>query len=565
MDSTGCEDYASTDPMENKKILLVEMFLKKSKIHVDGVFQSWRTSGETYMIPPDPVTVSLGPGDNETSFSGKIAAKKQSNMKGDWAEAKVHTFLSKSRQHAFIMQKFDTSRWRRIFETLLDGSKSFDDEFKKIANIEIDFLILHAFLGVVAIEVKAVEIFQKRRYTDSKKQLDKVDILLENILKILAVIEKQSNSIPVSKVVSFPNVKMKQDVKKPYNLGQINLELQPELWWDNLLEGIGTKHNRFAMEPIYHDAVIFLLGVYSIAASAKIKAKCIQKSKFFVPTLALNRSDDRGSSSRPLPAIVGSRAQALPEPTSMSIEDMDPCPHPPYFYDEISMQTVEVMKPRATLYKNSPDPPVLSSLPFPATTMGGVSDSCSLAIAENFFFLNFGQLQVMNCPAKKQLIMGEARTGKTVALQEKAFDLLMRGESVSFLIPRNLQQVYQCFEGNVDHKGNSKIYYHETIFLETLKKLRNSIVFIDDLQNFSPITANFLDRKELPEDFRCHEQKFNCTMFDIIKFLRKVAKAVVALSPAYSFGFPTEHYPQQLLNSDFQLIQLHHQCVNEPN
>ena len=284
MDSTVFHnDLASDDTEENQKILLVENFLEKSRNHVDNVFQSWRTNGKTYVIPPDPITVSLDPGDNEKSCIGKIAAKKQSNMKGDWAEAKVHNFLSKSQQHAFIMQKFDTSRWRRIFETLLDNSKSFEDEIKEIANIEIDFLILHAFLGVVAIEVKAVGDFQKRRYTDSKKQLDKVDILLENILRIFASIEKPSNPIPVSKVVSFPFVKMKQDAKNPYNLGQIHLELQPELWWDTLLEGNGTKHNKFVMDPIYHDAVLFLLGAYSIATSPEIKAKCIQKSKFFTP------------------------------------------------------------------------------------------------------------------------------------------------------------------------------------------------------------------------------------------------------------------------------------------
>ena len=286
MDSTVFHyDLASDDTAENQKILLVENFLEKSRNYVDNNFQSWRTNGKTFVFPPDPITVSLDPADNEESCIGKIAAKKQSNMKGDWAEAKVHNFLSKSQQHAFNMQKFDTSRWRRIFETLLDNSKCFEDEIKEIANIEIEFFILHAFLGVVAIEVKAVGDFQKRRYTDSKKQLDKVDILLENILRIFASIEKQSNPIPVSKVVSFPFVKMKQDVKNPYNLGQIDLEFQPESWWDNLLERNGTNHNKFVMDPIYHDAVLFLLGVYSIATSSEIKAKCIQKSKFFTPSL----------------------------------------------------------------------------------------------------------------------------------------------------------------------------------------------------------------------------------------------------------------------------------------
>ena len=586
MDSTVHQnDLASADPTENKKIFLVN-FLEKSRNYVDDVFQSWRTSGKTYMIPPDHVTVALDPGSNETSSSGKKAAMKQVNMKGDWAEAKVYNFLSKSKQHAFIMQNFNTSRWRRIFKTLLDSSNSFDDEIKEIANIEIDFLILHAFLGVVAIEVKSVGDFHKGTYTYSKKQLDKVDILLENVLKILASIEKQSNSIPVSKVVSFPNVKMKQDVKNPYNLGQINLQLQPELWWSNLLEENRNKHNKFVMDHIYHDAVIFLLGVYSIATSPKIKAKCIQNSKFFARPFEAQSLEISSPSRhwislpRRPPSYVRSLPRKLVPSTPMSIEDMHPCsrldPYSPggSMRDtsmpmsthnsnvEFSWRMIDVMELHASLYPSSLVP---SSLPFCATTMDGTSNPFSLAPAENLFFLNFGQLQVINCQANKQLILGEARTGKTVVLQEKAFDLLMRGEAVSFVIPRNLHQVYQCFEGIVDHAGDSRIYYHETISLESFEKLRDSNVFIDDLQNFFPTTVNFLDQEQLPEDLRSHEQKFNCTIFEVMNFLGEVPKAVVACSPAYSLNFFMKHYLQQLLNTGFQLIQLHEQCVTEPN
>ena len=264
-------------------------------------------------------------------------------------------------------------------------------------------------------------------------------------------------------------------------------------------------------------------------------------------------------------------------------EDLDPCcsrdfnslvrnsPHPSMpmsarnSHVESSWQMIDVVDHSASIYRSSPDPPVPSSLPFDATTKDKIFKSCSLSTAENLLFLNFGQLQVMNSQANKQLIMGEARTGKTFVLQEKAFDMLMRGESVSFLIPRNLHQVYQCFEGNVDQRGNSKIHYHETISLETFEKLRNSTVFIDDLQNFFPTTVNFLDEKELPEDLRNHGQKFNCTMRHVINFLKEVTKAVVVLSPACSLGFPMTHYPLQLLDSGFQLIQLHEQCVNGSN
>ena len=946
MDSTVLHnDLASANSMTNKKIFLVENFLKESRNHVDNVFQFWRTSGKTYMIPPDPITVSLGSNYKNASRSRKVAAKRQSALNGNLAEATVHSFLSKSKQHAFILQKFDTSRWGRIFGTLLETSNSFDDEINEISNIEIDFLILHAFLGVIVVECKAVKKYKQRRYTDSKKQLDKVDILLKNISKMIASIgrqtsSKQIRSIDVLKVVSFPFAQMKQGVKDPYNLGPINLKSQPELWWENLLKENGSRNNRFVTDTVYQDTVLFLLGIYCIAASPKVKTKNIQKYQSSVPiftqslklslaelselpckmmtwprlssvselikpcassesissyppgrccqattpppiisepcsssvselskpyassgcdsrdqtgrwclpttpppirsepcsssefelskqydssksisidppgrsdpssifdcmnlfswfyrrsadvpvpcdtnTPRLNASDastimfhEAGASfadevqgasfaneaqgaslvvpslnlthsgnglsalsgeSRnylsaldyraplpetvvfqiPIPTPTPSRTESLEQDgssitsfyelttydpldhiykpcavssrletsaqisetceldraqksssevdnlfflnpgqlqsmncqankqlimgecgtgktpvlqekavlqdilspifedmdprssrdlnfpgqntshplTQMSTrnrhrdnsspisEDLDPCcsrdlnslvrntPHLSMpmsarsSHVESSWQMIDVVEHRASIYRSSPDPPVPSSLPFDATTKGKIFKSWSLSTAENLLFLNFGQLKVMNSQAKKQLIMGEARTGKTFVLQEKAFNMLMRGESVSFLIPKNLHQVYQCFEGNVDQRGNSKIYYHETISLEALKKLRKSIVFIDDLQNFFPTTANFWEQEELPEDLRCREQKFNCTMFDVMKFLRKVAKAVVALSPDYSLEFPMEHYPLQLLNSGFQLIQLHDQCVNESN
>ena len=145
----------------------------------------------------------------------------------------------------------------------------FFDGIENVANIEIDFLILHAFAGVIAIECKSVKKFQKRRYLDSKKQLDKVDILLAQVLEMLALVGEQSNSMPVAKVVSFPLVEMNQGVKNPYNLGKIDLELQPKFWWEKLLKEYGSRNNKFVVDPAYQNVVLFLLGLYSVAGSPK--------------------------------------------------------------------------------------------------------------------------------------------------------------------------------------------------------------------------------------------------------------------------------------------------------
>ena len=267
-------DMSGTGPMEGTvqtvfprtEKFILEYFLETFTHHFDKTFQSWRTSGETYMIP---IKISTGPSEEKLSSScGKEAAKMQSIIEGEMAEAKVHSFLAQSEQHAFILQNFSTSRWRRIFKTLAPFSM-FYDEIEDVGNIEIDFLILHAFAGVIAIECKSVKEFQKRRYLDSKKQLDKVDILLDHVLEMLAFVGEQNISMPVAKVVSFPFVEMNQGVKNPYNLGQIDLELQPKLWWESLLNEYGSGNNKFVVDPVYQNAVIFLLGMYSLDGSPK--------------------------------------------------------------------------------------------------------------------------------------------------------------------------------------------------------------------------------------------------------------------------------------------------------
>ena len=499
------------------------------------------------MIPPDPATVSLDPGN-----SGPFAARMQSIEIGESAEAKVHRFLGQSKQHAFILQNFTTSRCRRTLKTLTGTSSYFDDEINEIANIEIDFLILHAFLGVVAIECKGVKEFQQRRYTGSKKQLDKVDILLNTILKMLSSTGKQSYS--ALKVVSFPFVTMKQGVKDPCNLGENDLELRPELWWDNLLKENGTENNKFQKDPAYQDVVTLLLGIYSSAAIQKTeRERSFYKS--CVPSMAPSPPDlpDRLELHEESP--VGSPQELSSPGESPERQDLSKQQEPTERQEVAEQQTSSRSGPFSSSKDNSSNTVchMRDTKIFHPPELIKIMYEVEIAVKlRNLFFLNPGQLQVMNCTTNKQLILGEAGTGKTAVLMEKAFDLLMEGKKVAFLIPRKLHLVHKHFSKSMllHNMGCPIFYYHETIDQNTLKQLEqleHFTVLIDDLQNISRARGYTLDQREL----------------DVRDFLRKVPKAVVTSIPFNSSELPIQIYQQHLLNSSFHLLKLREQCVQK--
>ena len=107
MSRTGPTEWTFRTPFPWTKKRLLEHFLEESEHHCDKTFQSWRTSGETFLIPSK---VSTRPSEKPSCSCGKEAAKMQPIMEGEMAEAKVHSFLAQSKQHAFILQNFSTSR-----------------------------------------------------------------------------------------------------------------------------------------------------------------------------------------------------------------------------------------------------------------------------------------------------------------------------------------------------------------------------------------------------------------------------------------------------------------------
>ena len=302
---------------------------------------------------------------------------------------------------------------------------------------------------------------------------------------------KQTYSIPIAKVVSFPFVQMKQGVKNPFNLGQIDLELRPELWWDHLLDQKGTEVNKFVTDTIYEEVVIFLLGLYSMTSNSEI---------FSEAGFCSGYAEDFSSST----------------------------------INRYLWRFLNFLLPRQLHFTLHLD---------------------------NLFFLNPGQLQVMKCQANKQLIMGESKTGKTFLLMERAFHLLMEGESIYFLIPKGSRNDYKhLLRIRSEHNEDSfKFFSHGTITRDSLEQLQHSTVIIDDLQNFFSPDGGISDQRGLNQGFRTYEGNSECTSLDLCELLRKVPKAVVASTPISSFEYPVPDYEQLLLNSGYQLLRLREQ------
>ena len=202
------------------------------------------------MIPPAPITNFPGPIEKGASgYSQKLVARKRPIIDGDSAEAAVHSFLSQSNQHAFVLQNYTTSKWKRILKSRgYDASDNFSAEMMKIEDLEIDFLVLHAYAGIIAFECKAVKSFEQKRYSRSKKQLGRLDFMIEKLTSLLKSEngEPLDHVIPVKKVISFPLVEMKQDVRNPFNLGKTDIEADAKLWWNRLLNERECEINLFS-------------------------------------------------------------------------------------------------------------------------------------------------------------------------------------------------------------------------------------------------------------------------------------------------------------------------------
>ena len=262
-------DQPSGSNWENQPSQPIDFF-EKSRDQMQNFFPSWETSGKLYMVPPAPIVSFEGPIDEKTSG----LHKKIPILSTDFAETKVHSFLAKSQQHAFVLQNFTNVHWKRLLSFRgYDASDKRLEMIRELESIEIDFLILHAYAGIIVIECKSVKEFQVRRYSDSKKQLNKIVKFLNEFTKILRTTTSntQYNIFPVRKVVCFPFVEMNPNMKDPYNLGRNDFNDSPEMWWERLLateENKPQNVNLFETDHFYSNLVTFLLGMYSADKSS---------------------------------------------------------------------------------------------------------------------------------------------------------------------------------------------------------------------------------------------------------------------------------------------------------
>ena len=177
------------------------------------LFPDWKSSDKTYMFPPCFPSRYLAP-TGEASGAVPLTKSEEVDLKGDLAELKVFRTLDRfgreGKHPMFVFTKFEFNNFieniRQRFpedaqsppedalQTLWDNLSTVD------LTREIDFLVVHKRLGMLLIEVKAVEKFKSNRYLDAKKQLQ----IGEQFVK--ALLHTTSISIPLYKVIAMPNV-----------------------------------------------------------------------------------------------------------------------------------------------------------------------------------------------------------------------------------------------------------------------------------------------------------------------------------------------------------------------
>ena len=261
MTEAGIQDNAVNDDRQ-----LLNVCLEKVREHRDLYFPDWRCSGKTYMIPPAPRLKYCGPTEKGASgYDEKIVTKKEGKIKGDLAEAKVHAFLAKSNQHAFVLQGCTNANWRKRLRSL--GFKTVGDKYINGREIfEFDFLILHAYIGIIAVECKGTEGHNTTKYSCAKNQLKKVGTLIECIKQLLEVAgRKIQDKVPVKKVVSFPSTQLEPEEEEDIiHLDKNDLENDPQLWWNRLKGGESRDVNLFQKRcDFYEDVISILLALYT--------------------------------------------------------------------------------------------------------------------------------------------------------------------------------------------------------------------------------------------------------------------------------------------------------------
>ena len=279
--------------------IFMDEFLTRSRKNVEAYFPFWQNTGKIYMIPPAPVMKYQGPVDLRASGVDETnVAQNQPTIRGDSAEAKVFTFLAGSQQHAFVLQNFKTVGWKRIFKSRgYNLSSDLQKKMNEIGDMKFDVLILHAGGTIIAIECKAVETFQQKRYTECKKQLNKLDNFLSNAFELIAELGETSRNctyeVQSRKVISFPMVEMEHRDRHtqnlPYNLGCQDLKNDPRPWWARLM--LQSDNNFFESALGYQSLVLLLICMYSATELS------IGKSIFNIDRIIRSQSFYDGSSS----------------------------------------------------------------------------------------------------------------------------------------------------------------------------------------------------------------------------------------------------------------------------
>ena len=249
----------------------------------------WKTEDRTYMFPPAFRCRYISP-TGDASGAVKLTQAEKDCKRGDVAELQIFRFLEKfgqeTNQPMFVFSQFKYTEVIKALPNDLPSFASLKDRFvgEKVTE-EIDFVVLHRRIGVILIEVKANEKFNKNRYQQAKKQLK----VAEEFVSVF--LEAKGINSPVYKVVAMPSVSDEGNSSDGYiNLGKTHVEVDDEgnvkslqrfeQWWKkNFTEQSFGEHEEKFLSLIS----VFVGQRTTISATAQILGgvfKTIDEQRF---------------------------------------------------------------------------------------------------------------------------------------------------------------------------------------------------------------------------------------------------------------------------------------------
>ena len=431
----------------------------------------WKEFENPFMFPPAfPVRYIAPTGD--ASGAMPLTKHEESDVKGDNAELVLFHGLEKfsreKSQPMFTLTKFE---FGDFIKSILSKQVSSEECHLLLKSSgEVDFLVIHRYVGIILFEVKAVEKFRPARYQDAKKQLDGAELFLRALLGT----KKSGKDIPIYKVVALPSVPTPGrsqsgdyiDLRECDLSGVKDLASTFENWWRSHLP-------RREFDCDQEQVLLHLVAL-----------------------------------------LVGQRASLCS--TCIILADMHSKIDSQVFLARAYEKQLKKLKYRHASAAASGvcTPCIAKTSEYPKLSV----------LANQFVFLNPEQLSIWDGP-KRQLLTGVTGSGKTILIQHKALECVQHGEQVVIFVPTPLDQLYEhFFSENSDFQGTLKIVSFARLqdFVHARNDKQQAHIFADEFQALIANTdLDFsLIKKYLTS--QQHPEFYQWICFDVIQTLNEL-------------------------------------------